>query len=87
MVAPMKTTLRWMAVAVAVAAIAGWAIGGAHRGWTRTSVAQRTLDDVTGLEAVTYEKRFVPGLDFLGAGLLGAVVLAGSSLLGRRPSA
>ena len=35
------------------------------------------------LEAIHYERRFVPGLDFLGAALLGASLLAGGSFLFR----
>jgi len=34
---------------------------------------------VTGLEGHFPEKRFVPGVDFLGVSLLAAVLLAGSS--------
>ena len=60
-----------------------WAALGANRGWTKTSVPVKTLDEVTGIEGVTYEKRFVPGVDFLGAALLGAGVLAGISFLFR----
>jgi hypothetical protein len=38
---------------------------------------------VTGLEGITYEKGFWPGVDFLGGALLGAGALAGVSLLFR----
>ena len=66
-----------------MAAIGFWAASGANRGWTKTSVPTKTLDEVTGIEGVTYEKRFVPGVDFLGAALLGAGILAGVSFLFR----
>jgi hypothetical protein len=48
----------------------------------------RTLDEITGIEAVTYEDRFVPGVDFLGGGLvLGAALLTASRFVGRtRPT-
>jgi len=58
-----------------------WLARGAHRGWTQTSVPVKTLDEVTGLQGIDYRPRFVPGLDFLGAALLGAGLLAGASLL------
>lgn len=74
------------AVAIAVIAAAWWAGAGAHRGWTKTSVERVAIDEVTGLEARTYEKKFVPGIDFLGAALLGAGVLAGVSCLVRKPA-
>ena len=79
----MKRVLQLLALAAAIGAVAFWAGTGAHRGWTKTSVPIRTPDEVTGLEGITYEKRFVPGLDFLGCALLGAGILAGVALLFR----
>ena len=80
----MKNTLRLLALVVVLTVACVWFSTGASRGWTKTSVATKTVDEVTGLEGITYEKRFVPGLDFLGAGLLGAGVLAGASFLFRK---
>ena len=79
----MTRSFRFVALVLAVAAAAFWVAAGANRGWTKTTVPLKTLDEVTGIEGITYQKRFVPGLDFLGATLLGAGVLAGSSLLFR----
>ncbi len=75
----MKNSLRILALAVALAAAGTWLVTGANRGWTKTSVEKKTIDEVTGLDAITYEKAFKPGLDFLGAALLGAGALAGVS--------
>ena len=72
-----------MALIIAFAAVALWLVLGANRGWTKTSVAVVTVDEVTGLEGRTYKKRFVPGVDFLGVALAGAGVLAGLSLFVR----
>ncbi len=79
----MKKSLRLLALVVALAAAGTWFVTGANRGWTKTSVEKKTLDEVTGLEAITYEKKFAPGLDFLGSALLGAGALAGLSFLFR----
>src|SRR5690242_12164473 len=79
----MKRVLRLSAVLLAVAALASWLATGANRGWTKTSVPKKTIDEVTGIEGISYESRFVPGLDFLGAALLGAGALAAGSLLFR----
>ncbi|HWI55612.1 MAG TPA: hypothetical protein VNZ22_00195 [Bacillota bacterium] len=76
----MKRLLLILALVLAVAAAAAWAALGANRGWTRTSVAVKTVDAVTGLEGIEYRKQFVPGLDFLGGALLGAGLLAAASL-------
>jgi len=79
----MKIGLRLLAAILLLGAVGCWLGTGASRGWTKTSVAKKTLDEVTGIEGVTYEKKFVPGLDFLGAAIFGAGVLAGTSFLFR----
>ena len=81
----MKKTLRILAVLVLLTAGATWLATGANRGWTKTSVAVRTLDPVTEIEGITYQKKFLPGVDFLGAAFSVAVLLAGASLFFRRP--
>jgi len=73
----MKSGLRWLAMAVVLVALAMWAVQGASRGWTKTSVPVKITDEVTGIEAVTYQKKFVPGLDFLAASAAAAGLLAG----------
>jgi hypothetical protein len=82
----MKKLLRIIAVAVALLAMATWLATGANRGWTKTSVEKKTVDEVTGLEGISYEKRFSLGLDLLGGALLGAGVIAGVSFLFRNKS-
>lgn len=77
----MKRALRLLALLVALGAAGCWLAAGANRGWTKTTVPVRTLDEVLGIQGITYEKRFVPGLDFLGAAALGAGLLAGGSFL------
>lgn len=77
----MKRTLQILALLIALLSTGTWLATGAHRGWTKTSVEKKTVDEVTGLEAISYERRFVPGVDFLGATLLGASLLAGASFL------
>jgi len=78
-----KRMLQILALVAALGAAGFWLAAGANRGWTKTSVPVKTLDEVLGIEGITYEKRFVPGLDFLGAAMLGAGALAGLSLLFR----
>jgi hypothetical protein len=76
----MKRTLRITAAVLVVGAMVFWAAAGANRGWTKTRVPKKIVDEVTGLEGVQWQDRFVPGVDFLGAALLGAGVLAGISI-------
>ena len=81
----MKRMLRIGALVLAASALLGWAALGANRGWTRTSVPVKVLDQVTGIEGIEYHKQFVPGVELLGVALLGAGVLAGASLFLRNP--
>ena len=80
----MKKILRRLALLVFVGALLTWLATGANRGWTKTSQPVKTMDEVTGIEGISYQKHFAPGLDFLGAGLLGASVLTGVSFLFRK---
>jgi hypothetical protein len=74
-----KKLLRILAAGVAVAAGGLWLAGGANGGWTKTNIKHETPDPVTGLTGVTYEKGFVPGVDFLAGAALAAGALAGAS--------
>lgn len=80
----MKKLLLLVALLLVLAAAGFWLMAGANRGWTKTSVAKKTTDEITGLEGITYEKKFIPGLDFLGATLIGAGILTGASFLFRK---
>jgi tyrosine-protein phosphatase YwqE len=79
--------LQWLAAALVAGALIFWIATGAHQGWTRTSVMVRTLDPVTEIEAITYEKKFVPGVDFLAVALAAGFLLGAVSALRRRRSA
>ncbi len=80
----MKRTLRVFALTIAVGALGLWALLGANRGWTRTTVPVKTVDDVTGIEGIQYQKKFMPGVDLLGGALLGSAMFAGTSLFFRK---
>ena len=76
-----KRSLYILALVIGLSAVTLWLATGADRGWTKTSVAVKTLDAITGIEGIEYRKRLVPGLDFLGAALLGAGLLAGAAVV------
>ena len=68
-----------------VATCGAWLLGGAHSGWTRTSLPVEKTDEITGLTYREYERRFQPGVDFLAAGVVIAAGLGGiSCIAGRR---
>ena len=76
----MKKILQILALLMLLAAGTTWLATGANRGWTKTSVMVKTLDPVTGIDGISYAKKFLPGVDFLGAAFGGAALLAGASL-------
>ncbi len=81
---PLRKLFRMFALLLALAGVAAWLVTGANRGWTKNRVEKRTVDEVTGIEGITYEDRFVPGVDILAGTMIGAGVLAGVSLLFRK---
>lgn len=63
-----RLVLRVAALALLFATVGFWAAKGAHTGWSQNQVPVKQTDEITGIEYVTYEDRFVPGVEFLGAG-------------------
>lgn len=83
----MARILRILAVLVIVGTIIAWAVLGANRGWTKTKVQILQIDPVTEIEFATYEDKFVPGVDFLAAGLgIGLALGACSVVIARLSS-
>jgi len=79
----MKTILRLAALFVALVTLVLWLFGGPNTGFTKTSVQVKTIDPVTEQEIITWEKRFLPGVEFLCGGLLAGALLFGGSFLFR----
>jgi len=78
-----KSTLRLLAIAILLAGLGYWVATGGNCGWTKTSVPIKTLDEVTGIEGVTYQKKFIPGVDFLAAAVAANILCFGLSFLFR----
>lgn len=76
----MRTILQFTALIVLLGVGGEWAMNG-RKGWTHNSETHFVTDPVTGIAGPVEEKKFVPGVDFLGAGVLCAGVLGGASFL------
>jgi len=68
----MRRLARVFAALVLAGTLIAWALLGGRWGWSQTQVPIRKLDPITEIEFTEYESRFVPGVDFLGAGIAGA---------------
>lgn len=73
--------LRTAALLLLVGIVGVWIALGAHTGWTRTLDPITKIDPVTEIEYTEYEKRFVPGIDFLGGGLAASAALLGVAIV------
>ena len=80
----MRTVLRLAALFIALVTLVLWLFGGPNMGWTTTTEMMKTKDPVTGLETKNGETGFLPGLDFLVAGLAGSSVVWGLSFVARK---
>ena len=77
----MKIVLRITALFVVLVTLVLWLFGGPNTGWTKTSVMVKTIDPITDQEHIHWEKRFLPGVEFLGGGVIVGGVLLGTSFL------
>jgi hypothetical protein len=82
--APVRQGIRLVALALLLGTVGFWAAKGAHRGWTQNQVPIAQKDEITGLDYVTYEKRYVPGIDVLVGGIGVAAGLFGISFFVQR---
>jgi hypothetical protein len=80
----MRRPLRSFAAILVLGAAACWLAAGANLGWTKTRVPLKTVDEVTGLDHIEWQKKFAPGIDFPGATLVAAGVLAGASFFSQQ---
>jgi hypothetical protein len=76
----MNTFIRILGILCAVAVITCWLALGAHVGLTHTVGPVKEGDLVAEIASAKHESRFVPGLDFLAAGILGAAAIIALSL-------
>jgi hypothetical protein len=80
----MKRAIQILAAVLAVGIVGLWFAKGANTGWTKNRVQVKTVDPITEIEQVEWQDKFLPGLDFLGGGLITAGALFVGSLFIRK---
>lgn len=83
-IAAWRVLLRGAGALLALGVVCVWAAKGANRGWTKNQIPVSRIDPITEIPFVTYEKRFVPGVDYLAGGVLVGAAVFGATFLGRR---
>jgi hypothetical protein len=83
---PLATIFRLAGALLILATLGFWAAKGAHTGWSMHRVPTPQVDEVTGLEFVTYEERYVPGVEVLAGGIGAGLLLLGVSLFFHKKS-
>jgi hypothetical protein len=79
----MRRILRIIAAVLLLGAVVFWAATGANRGVTQNQVEIKIVDPVTGLDTIQWKDQFLPGVDFLVAAGLAALVLVSVSFFFR----
>lgn len=83
-IAAWRILLRGAGVLLALFVVCFWAAKGYNPGWTKNQVRVDKLDEITGIVYPTYEDRFVPGVDYLSAGIFAGLVLFSVTFLPAR---
>lgn len=83
----MNKILLALGIVVSAVGLVWWFAAGANTGWTKTSVQRIEKDPVTEIETPVWEKKFVPGVEFLAATETVSLGLIAFALLRRRKPA
>ncbi len=84
-IAAWRVLFRMLAGVAALFCFAFWAAAGWNLGWTKTQIPVKQVDEITGIEFVTYQKHFLPGVELLAFGMALCLGLFAITFLRRRP--
>ncbi len=79
-----RVLFRMLAAFLALFAFAFWAAAGWNKGWTKNQIAIPQTDEITGIEFITYQDHFAPGLELLSAAFFFSIALFGITFLRRK---
>lgn len=84
-IAAWRILLRAFGVILALAVFSYWYAAGQNTGWTQNRVAITQTEELTGIDYVTYEDRFVPGIEALVVGVAFGLALSAITFVRRKP--
>lgn len=82
-IAAWRVLFRMLAGFIALFCFAFWAAAGWNLGWTKTQIAVKQTDAITGIEFITYKEHFMPGVELLALGVGISVALFAVTFLRR----
>jgi hypothetical protein len=80
----LRAIIRILSCVLCAITLLWWCRAGYNKGWTKTSVQEWKYDEITEISYPENSERFVPGVDFLAAGIALALVLLAISYLVRK---
>ena len=80
-----RVLFRMLAGFIALFCFAFWAAAGWNRGYTKTQIPVHHVDEITGIEFVTYKQHFMPGVELLALGLFIGLALFSITFIRRHP--
>lgn len=83
-IAAWRVLFRMLAAFFALFCFAFWAAAGWNKGWTKTQIPVKQLDEVTGIEFVIYKDHFAPGVELLALGLFVSIALFAITFIRRK---
>ncbi len=75
----MRIRLRWVALVILILGFSVWGFSGFHWGWSKSTVTEMKMDEITGLEYPVKANTMVFGLELLGLFVLIAFICFGAS--------
>lgn len=83
-IAAWRVLFRMLGGFLALFCFAFWAAAGWNRGWTKTQIPIKQVDDITGIEFVTYKDHFMPGVELLALGVFFSLTLVAITFIRRK---
>ncbi|MFH1496924.1 MAG: hypothetical protein ABII82_03770 [Verrucomicrobiota bacterium] len=84
-IAAWRILLRFFGIIVVLAVFSHWYAAGQNTGWTKNRIAETQVDEITGIEYVTYKDHFMPGVELLSAGITFGLLLSAATFIRLKP--
>ncbi len=84
-IAAWRVLLRFLGIIIALGVFSHWYAAGKNTGWTKDRIAETQVDEITGIEYVTYKDHFLPGVEILAGGVAFGLLLSAATFIRLKP--